>query len=236
MKKNPQPNITSIWYDYSEKKSSHSSSTWASSRLVSVASPVVKVTFRHEPHHCLIIYWFIKSAVLAEKCLVLSFIYLSIYYKFAFCRLYTGWSSVLKMMWRSRRIAVVLIALTYHRFSATVMHDLFFQTALPDRILYLSICFSQGERKMNGDAAPPTITMALINPQAPSPQAESKQSSIQQLSISVWVSQSLLFSWMFCIWFVTAKRWLLNQGLLGHCNLNLILTNLEYCSSTYVIP
>ncbi|KAB5565447.1 hypothetical protein PHYPO_G00241650 [Pangasianodon hypophthalmus] len=43
---------------------------------------------------------------------------------------------------------------------------------------------SKGERKMNGEA-PPTITMALINPQAPPPQAESKQSPIQQLSISV---------------------------------------------------
>lgn len=38
---------------------------------------------------------------------------------------------------------------------------------------------------MNGEAGPPTITMALINPQAPPPQAESKQSPIQQLSISV---------------------------------------------------
>ncbi|XP_060771215.1 E3 ubiquitin-protein ligase SH3RF2 isoform X2 [Neoarius graeffei] len=43
---------------------------------------------------------------------------------------------------------------------------------------------SKGERKMNGEA-PPTITMALINPQAPPPQAENKQSPIQQLSISV---------------------------------------------------
>lgn len=43
---------------------------------------------------------------------------------------------------------------------------------------------SKGERKMNGDT-PPTITMALINPQTLPPQAESKQSPIQQLSISV---------------------------------------------------
>ncbi|KAG9281222.1 putative E3 ubiquitin-protein ligase SH3RF2 [Astyanax mexicanus] len=43
---------------------------------------------------------------------------------------------------------------------------------------------SKGERKMNGEA-PPTITMALINPQAPPPPPESKQSSTQQLSISV---------------------------------------------------
>ncbi|KAK3558341.1 hypothetical protein QTP86_017253, partial [Hemibagrus guttatus] len=43
---------------------------------------------------------------------------------------------------------------------------------------------SKGERKMNGEV-PPTITMALINPQGPPPQAESKQSPIQQLSISV---------------------------------------------------
>ncbi|KAL7858496.1 hypothetical protein AOLI_G00185980 [Acnodon oligacanthus] len=40
------------------------------------------------------------------------------------------------------------------------------------------------ERKMNGEV-PPTITMALINPQAPPPPPESKQSSTQQLSISV---------------------------------------------------
>ncbi|XP_072524347.1 E3 ubiquitin-protein ligase SH3RF2 isoform X2 [Salminus brasiliensis] len=43
---------------------------------------------------------------------------------------------------------------------------------------------TKGERKMNGEV-PPTITMALINPQAPPPPPESKQSSTQQLSISV---------------------------------------------------
>ncbi|TSQ35277.1 E3 ubiquitin-protein ligase SH3RF1 [Bagarius yarrelli] len=43
---------------------------------------------------------------------------------------------------------------------------------------------SKGERKMNGEA-PPTITMALINPQSPPPQTEGKQPQIQQLAISV---------------------------------------------------
>ncbi|KAK2834241.1 hypothetical protein Q7C36_014942 [Tachysurus vachellii] len=43
---------------------------------------------------------------------------------------------------------------------------------------------SKGEKKMNGEA-PPTITMALINPQASPSQAESKHPPIQQLSISV---------------------------------------------------
>ncbi|XP_062850727.1 E3 ubiquitin-protein ligase SH3RF2 [Trichomycterus rosablanca] len=44
--------------------------------------------------------------------------------------------------------------------------------------------FVKVERKMNGEV-PPTITMALINPQVPPPLTESKQSSTQQLSISV---------------------------------------------------
>ncbi|XP_066525991.1 E3 ubiquitin-protein ligase SH3RF2 [Hoplias malabaricus] len=43
---------------------------------------------------------------------------------------------------------------------------------------------TKGERRMNGEV-PPTITMALINPQAPPPPQEGKQSSTQQLSISV---------------------------------------------------
>ncbi|XP_010895317.2 E3 ubiquitin-protein ligase SH3RF2 isoform X2 [Esox lucius] len=42
-----------------------------------------------------------------------------------------------------------------------------------------------GERKMSSGEAPPTITMALINPQNPSGSTDSKQSSTQQLSISV---------------------------------------------------
>ncbi|CAB1337672.1 unnamed protein product, partial [Coregonus sp. 'balchen'] len=40
-------------------------------------------------------------------------------------------------------------------------------------------------RKMSSGEAPPTITMALINPQTPSASADAKQPSTQQLSISV---------------------------------------------------
>ncbi|KAK6298013.1 hypothetical protein J4Q44_G00310680 [Coregonus suidteri] len=43
----------------------------------------------------------------------------------------------------------------------------------------------QGERKMSSGEAPPTVTMALLNPQTPSASADTKQSSTQQLSISV---------------------------------------------------
>ncbi|KAM4621144.1 E3 ubiquitin-protein ligase SH3RF2 [Polymixia lowei] len=43
---------------------------------------------------------------------------------------------------------------------------------------------SEGEKKMNSET-PPTITMALVNPQAASASADSKSSSTQQLSISV---------------------------------------------------
>lgn len=35
---------------------------------------------------------------------------------------------------------------------------------------------------------PPTISMALMNPQMPSASADGKNSSTQQLSISVWVT------------------------------------------------
>lgn len=35
---------------------------------------------------------------------------------------------------------------------------------------------------------PPTISMALVNPQMLSASADSKNSSTQQLSISVWVT------------------------------------------------
>ncbi|KAL0973757.1 hypothetical protein UPYG_G00210520 [Umbra pygmaea] len=46
--------------------------------------------------------------------------------------------------------------------------------------------FSQhGERKMSSGEAPPTITMALTNPQNPSASIDTKQSSTQHLSISV---------------------------------------------------
>ncbi|XP_042159338.1 E3 ubiquitin-protein ligase SH3RF3 isoform X1 [Oncorhynchus tshawytscha] len=43
----------------------------------------------------------------------------------------------------------------------------------------------QGVRKMSSGEAPPTITMALINPQSSSVSSDTKQSSTQQLSISV---------------------------------------------------
>ncbi|XP_041703282.2 E3 ubiquitin-protein ligase SH3RF1-like isoform X1 [Coregonus clupeaformis] len=43
----------------------------------------------------------------------------------------------------------------------------------------------QAVRKMSSGETPPTITMALINPQTPSASADTKQSSTQQLSISV---------------------------------------------------
>eukprot|EP00063_Salmo_salar_P079313 XP_014054148.1 PREDICTED: putative E3 ubiquitin-protein ligase SH3RF2 isoform X3 [Salmo salar] len=43
----------------------------------------------------------------------------------------------------------------------------------------------QGVRKMSSGEAPPTITMALINPQSASVSSDTKQSSTQQLSISV---------------------------------------------------
>lgn len=39
---------------------------------------------------------------------------------------------------------------------------------------------------MNSET-PPTISMALVNPQMPSVSADSRNSSTQQLSISVWV-------------------------------------------------
>lgn len=40
------------------------------------------------------------------------------------------------------------------------------------------------EKKMNSET-PPTISMALVNPQMPSVSADGKNSSTQQLSISV---------------------------------------------------
>ncbi|XP_076021034.1 E3 ubiquitin-protein ligase SH3RF2 [Genypterus blacodes] len=43
---------------------------------------------------------------------------------------------------------------------------------------------SQSEKKMSSDA-PPTVSMALVNPQMPSASTDSKNSSTQQLSISV---------------------------------------------------
>ncbi|CDQ94605.1 unnamed protein product [Oncorhynchus mykiss] len=51
--------------------------------------------------------------------------------------------------------------------------------------IFTSWSSSSGERKMSSGEAPPTITMALINPQTPSTSADTKQSSTQQLSISV---------------------------------------------------
>lgn len=45
----------------------------------------------------------------------------------------------------------------------------------------------QSERKMTSET-PPTISMALVNPQMSSASADSKNSSTQQLSISVWVT------------------------------------------------
>lgn len=47
-------------------------------------------------------------------------------------------------------------------------------------------CFSfyKPEKKMNSET-PPTISMALVNSQMPSVSADSRNSSTQQLSISV---------------------------------------------------
>lgn len=47
------------------------------------------------------------------------------------------------------------------------------------------------EKKMNSET-PPTISMALVNPQMPSVSADGKNSSTQQLSISVWVTRKPL--------------------------------------------
>lgn len=47
------------------------------------------------------------------------------------------------------------------------------------------------EKKMNSET-PPTISMALVNPQMPSVSADGRNSSTQQLSISVWVTQKTL--------------------------------------------
>lgn len=44
---------------------------------------------------------------------------------------------------------------------------------------------------MNSET-PPTISMALVNPQMPSVSADGKNSSTQQLSISVWVTPKTL--------------------------------------------
>lgn len=45
----------------------------------------------------------------------------------------------------------------------------------------------KSEKKMTNET-PPTIAMALVNPQMPSISADGKNSSTQQLSISVWVT------------------------------------------------
>lgn len=52
------------------------------------------------------------------------------------------------------------------------------------------ICF-KSEKKMTSEN-PSTISMALMNPQMASSSADSKNSSTQQLSISVWVISKTL--------------------------------------------